>query len=199
MFFSPIYLSRGTTPFTRFQTPTSQCLDNELALVLRVITYNFDTSVATMLRRYISLKTNIEVEILLRFRDDLLTSRMVIFQSLHLLDSLHILHPASSWNEVTPVGFSVLRNPPSKSSLMSGKQKTEGWPRFIEQASGLKNPTRQRILRSHTQKGRWDLAFVRKRNYTSASFSFFGLDVHYDRTKNGPSESTFCPNEITVR
>ena len=49
-------LSRGAarvythlqTPFTRFQTPTSQCLDNELALVLRVITYNFDTLVATI-------------------------------------------------------------------------------------------------------------------------------------------------------
>ena len=53
------YLSRGAarvythlqTPFTRFQTPTSQCLDDELDLVA-VITYTFNTLFATMLRRY---------------------------------------------------------------------------------------------------------------------------------------------------
>ena len=200
-----IYLSRGTarvythlqTAITRFQTPTSQCLDNELDLVLRVITYNFDTLVATIpLKQTLKWKDFWGLEMTCQHLECSFSVRFSITASPY---SLHIPHPASSWNEVTPVGFpaeeSVLRNPPSRSSLMSGKQKTEGWPRFIEQASGLKKNMRQWILRSHIQKGRWDLAFVRRRNYTEASF-VCGLDVHYDWTFWSISVS---PNEITVR
>ena len=63
--------------------------------------------------------------------------------SIYILCFPHLLRCFTQRSGKLPGG--LFHSPPSKSSLMSGKQKTEGWPRFIEQAFHetmvKKNPT----------------------------------------------------------